>query len=139
MPLGGRVLFEFDSDQRLLQETVREVVAKECPPALVRAVVDDGADTSPLWRTYAGLGWTELTDPTEALELALVMGGAGGATDPRRYVATMAQFPRLAPGVAQPDRTGTALFDRVSARREGDGWLLEGTAKYVLDGDRVDW
>ncbi|CAO5239919.1 hypothetical protein FAGKG844_280053 [Frankia sp. AgKG'84/4] len=34
------MLFEFDSDQRLLRDTVRDVLAKECPPALVRRAHD---------------------------------------------------------------------------------------------------
>src|SRR4051812_9917321 len=67
------MIFEFDSDQRLWQETVREVVAKECPPALVRSVADEGADTAGLWRLYSQLGWTELTEPAEAVELAIVL------------------------------------------------------------------
>jgi hypothetical protein len=35
----AEVLFEFNSDQRLWQDTVREVVARKCPPALVRCIV----------------------------------------------------------------------------------------------------
>src|SRR5262245_25567107 len=43
------MLLEFDADQRLWQDTVRDVVAKQCPPSLVRAVAEDGADSAPLW------------------------------------------------------------------------------------------
>lgn len=133
------MLFEFDSDQRLWQDTVRGVVAKECPPALVRAVVEDGADPGPLWQTYAGLGWTELTEPTEAVELAIVLEELGRAADPTPYLATMTQFAPLAPGLARPGQTGAAVFDGVTAHRDGSGWRLEGTARYVLDADRADW
>ncbi|PXY33336.1 acyl-CoA dehydrogenase family protein [Prauserella endophytica] len=132
------MLFEFDPDQRLWQGSVREVVAKECPPALVRAVADDGADTVALWKVYAGLGWTELTDPAEAVELAIVLEELGRATDPTPYLATMTQFAPLAPGAGEPERTGAAVLDGVTARRDGRGWVLEGTARHVLDGDRAD-
>ena len=36
------MLLEFDADQRLWQETVRDAVGKQCPPALVRGVAEDG-------------------------------------------------------------------------------------------------
>ena len=65
------MLFEFDSDQRLWQKTVREVTAKECAPTLIRSIVDNGADPAPLWKTYIDLGWTELTDPDTAIELPI--------------------------------------------------------------------
>ncbi|NKQ51476.1 acyl-CoA dehydrogenase [Amycolatopsis sp. K13G38] len=133
------MLFEFTADQRLWRDTVRDVVAKQCPPALVRGVVDRGEDPAPPWRVYSGLGWTELTEPESAVELAIVLEELGRATDPTPYLATMTQFAPLAPGVAEPGQTGAAAYDGVTARRDGDGWVLEGTAKHVLDGDRADW
>jgi len=48
------MLFELDSDQQLWRATVRDVLAKECPPALVRSVADQGADPGPLRRTAPG-------------------------------------------------------------------------------------
>jgi alkylation response protein AidB-like acyl-CoA dehydrogenase len=132
------VLFEFDSDQQLWRDTVREVVAKECPPALVRGVVDDGLDPTPLWNTYVKLGWTELTDPASAVELAIVLEELGRAVDPTAYLATMTQFAPLAPGHTRPGQSGAAVFDGVTAVRDGDGWRLDGTAPHVLDGDRAD-
>jgi alkylation response protein AidB-like acyl-CoA dehydrogenase len=131
------MLFEFDSDQRAWQDIVREVVGKECPTSLVRAVVDEGVDPTPLWRTYVKLGWTELTDPTTAVELAIVLEELGRAVDPTPYLATMTQFAPLAPAHIQAGVPGAAVFDGVVARRGGRGWLLAGTAHHVLDGDRA--
>ncbi|RBM21903.1 acyl-CoA dehydrogenase [Prauserella sp. PE36] len=132
------MLFEFDPDQRLWQDSVRDVVAKECPPALIRAVADDGADTAALWKVYTGLGWTELTDPAEAVELAIVLEELGRATDPTPYLATMTQFAPLASGAGEPGQSGTAVLGGVTARADGRGWVLTGTARHVLDGDRAD-
>jgi alkylation response protein AidB-like acyl-CoA dehydrogenase len=132
------MIFEFDADQRLWQETVREVVAKECPATLVRDIVDKDADPAPLWRRYVKLGWTELTDPASAVELGIVLEELGRAVDPTPYLPTMTQFAPLAPGYAQPGQSGTAVFGGVTARRDGTGWLLSGTARHVLDGDRAD-
>ncbi|MEU6644385.1 acyl-CoA dehydrogenase family protein [Saccharomonospora sp. NPDC046836] len=133
------MLCELSPDQRMWQATVRDVVAKECPPALVRGVVSGDADPALPWRVYVDLGWTELTDPADAVELAIVLEELGRATDPTPYLATLTQFAPLAPGVAAPGQAGTAVFGGVSAQHDGDGWVLDGTARYVLDGDRADW
>lgn len=133
------MLFEFTADQRLWRDTVRDVLAKECPATLVRSVADQGADPAPLWKVYNDLGWTELTDPETAIELAIVLDELGHATDPTPFLATTTQFAPLAPGVAQAGQSGTAVYEGVSARRDGDDWILDGTARYVLDGDRADW
>lgn len=132
------MIFEFDPDQRLWQDTVREVVAKECPASFVRGIVDNGADPDPLWRVYTKLGWTELTDPAQAVELAIVLEELGRAVDPTPYLATMTQFAPLAPDRVEPGRTGAAVFDGVTAHPDGTGWRLAGTARHVLDGDRAD-
>ncbi|WP_210588524.1 acyl-CoA dehydrogenase family protein [Streptomyces sp. GESEQ-35] len=132
------MLFEFDAEQRLWQDTVHKAVLKECPPTLVRRIVDDGAGPAPLWRVYTGLGWTELTDPADMVELAIVLEELGRATDPTPYLATMTRFTPLAPGFGDPEHSGTAVHDGVTARPESGGWVLEGTARHVLDGDRAD-
>ena len=127
---------EFDADQRLWQSTVRDVVAKQCPPALVRAVAEDGADPSPVWKVYVDLGWTELNDPASAVELAIVLEELGHATDPTQFLATMSQFAPLVADRFDPHGSGTAVYTGVTAHRDGDGWVLEGTARHVLEGPR---
>lgn len=139
------MLLEFDSDQRLWQDTVRDVVGKQCPPSLVRAVAEDGsadgaADAiSPLWKVYVDLGWTELSEPANAVELAIVLEELGRATDPTPFLATMTQFAPLAGEQPRASAaTGAAVFGGVAAYRDADGWVLDGTALQVLDGDRAD-
>jgi len=132
------MLLEFDADQRLWQDTVRDVVTKQCPPSLVRSVAEDGVDPTPLWKSYMDLGWTELSDPASAVELAIVLEELGRATDPTPFLATMTQFAPLAGGRFDPHESGTAVYHGVSAHRHGEGWVLDGTARHVLDGDRVD-
>ena len=132
------MLFEFDADQRLLRDTVREVATKECPASVIREIVDAGADPGRLWKTYIELGWTELVEPEATVELGIVLEGLGRATDPTPYLATMTQFTPLAGAFGTPEGTGAAIFDGVTAGRDGAGWLLHGTARQVLDGDRCD-
>lgn len=131
------MLLEFDADQRLWQDTVRDVVTKQCPPSLVRGVAENGADTEPLWKLYRQLGWTELNDSASAVELAIVLEELGHATDPTPFLATMSQFAPLAGERFDPNQSGTAVYGGVSARRSADGWVLDGTARHVLDGDRA--
>lgn len=132
------MLLEFDADQRLWQDTVRDVVTKQCPASLVRSVAENGADASPPWKVYLDLGWTELNEPDSAVELAIVLEELGHATDPTPFLATMSQFAPLAGPQFDPHQSGTAVYSGVSARRDPDGWVLDGTARHVLDGDRVD-
>jgi alkylation response protein AidB-like acyl-CoA dehydrogenase len=132
------MLLEFDADQRLWQHTVRDVVGKECPSSLVRGVAENGVDPSPLWKVYVDLGWTELNDPVSAVELAIVFEELGRATDPSPFLATMSQFAPLAVDRFDPHESGTAVYNGVSAHRDADGWVLDGTARHVLDGDRAD-
>jgi alkylation response protein AidB-like acyl-CoA dehydrogenase len=132
------MLLEFDADQRLWQRTVRDVVTKECPASLVRGVAEDAVDPSPLWKVYVDLGWTELSDPASAVELAIVFEELGHATDPSPFLATMSQFAPLAVHRFDPHESGTAVYNGVSAHRDADGWVLDGTARHVLDGDRAD-
>src|ERR1700757_1840004 len=132
------MLLEFDADQRLWQDTVRDAVAKQCPPSLVRSVAEDGVDPTPLWKSYVDQGWTELNDPASAVELAIVLEELGRATDPTPFLATLSQFAPLAGDRFDPHESGTAVYDGVAAHRDADGWVLDGTARHVLDGDRVE-
>jgi alkylation response protein AidB-like acyl-CoA dehydrogenase len=132
------VLLEFDVDQRLWQETVRDAVAKHCPATLVRSIAEDGVDPRPLWQTYVDAGWTELADPENAVELAIVAEELGRATDPTPFLATLTQFAPRAGDRFDAQRAGTAVYTGVTARRDADGWVLNGTARHVLDGDRAE-
>ncbi|MBN3454128.1 acyl-CoA dehydrogenase [Mycobacterium sp. DSM 3803] len=132
------MLLEFDADQRLWQETVRDAVTKQCPATLVREVAEQGVDPTPLWKSYVDQGWTELTDPVNAVELAIVLEELGRATDLTPYLATMTQFAPLAGDRFDAGQAGTAVYDGVTARRDATGWVLDGTAHHVLDGDRAE-
>ena len=132
------MLLEFDADQRLWQETVREALGKQCPATLVRSIAEDGADAEPLWKAFVEAGWTELTDPENAVELAIVLEELGRATDPSPYLATLTQFAPLVGERFDPLGSGAAVYTGVSAVRDSEGWVLTGTDRFVLDGDRAD-
>jgi len=115
------------------------------PPSLVRGVAEDGVDPTPLWKTYVDAGWTELTDPENAVELAIVLEELGRATDPTPYLATLTQFAPLAGDRFDPQQGGDGDLWRRQARvATPDGWVLDGnrvscssTATGARGGSRV--
>ncbi|MDT5165362.1 MAG: hypothetical protein QOC88_2256 [Mycobacterium sp.] len=133
------MLLELDADQRLWQETVRDAVGKQCPPALVRGIAEDGVDPAPVWEAYVEHGWTEMNDAENAVELAIVLEELGRATDPTPFLATMTQFAPLVGDRFDPQASGTGVYSGITAHRDGDEWVLDGTARHVLDGDRAQW
>jgi alkylation response protein AidB-like acyl-CoA dehydrogenase len=136
------MLLEFDADQRLWQETVRDAVTKQCPASLVRSVAEDPdtpqGDPTPLWKLYVDAGWTELTDPENTVELAIVLEELGRATDPTPFLATLTQYAPLAGDRFDPQHAGATVYAGVTAHRDAQGWVLDGVGRNVLDGDRAD-
>jgi len=87
------VEFEFDEDQRLLQESVRETLGK---------VKDQPEDR--LWTTYLELGWME----APPVELAIVLEELGYIADPTPFLASATWFAPLAGRL--PRGSGTGVF-----------------------------
>src|SRR6202000_3305561 len=133
------MLLEFDADQRLWQETVRDAVGKQCPPTLVRGVAEDGVDPTPVWTAYVEHGWTERTGADTAAELPIVLEELGRPTDPTPFLATMTQFAPLAANRFDSRASGTAVYSGITVHRDGEEWVLDGTARHVLDRDRAEW
>ena len=73
--------FEFDEDQRLLQQSVRETLGK------VKEQPEDQ-----LWATYLELGWAE----APPVELAIVLEELGYIADPTPFLASVTWFAPLA-------------------------------------------
>ncbi len=154
--------FELSEDQEELQRSVRQVLAKECPIALVRDVVENGSSPEQPWKSATELGWTGINVPESCgglglgfEELGLVVEEHGRALAPGRFMATatwftpllreagsVAQQQRFLSAVAAGECTGTVAVEGVpagvSARRQTDGWLLEGVRGPVLDGEWAD-
>jgi alkylation response protein AidB-like acyl-CoA dehydrogenase len=105
---------------------------------LIRDIAENGVDPTPLWKSYVDAGWTELTDPENAVELAIVLEELGRSTDPTPLLATLTQFAPLVGDRFDPQQTGATVYTGVTAIRDADGWVLTGTDRFVLDGDRAD-
>src|SRR3984893_5227986 len=126
------MLLEFDADQRLWQGTVRDAVAKQCPPALVRGVAEDGVDPTPLWKVYVDAGWTELTDPKNAVELAIVLEELGRATDPTPFLPTLTQFATL-----DSDRNGRGRGSTPGGPRAATPMAGCSTARHIMSSTAI--
>jgi alkylation response protein AidB-like acyl-CoA dehydrogenase len=70
---------ELSDDQCELQSSVRAVLERECPPSLVRTVIEEGKGSEELWARMVELDWPALTVPEAAggiglgfVELAVV-------------------------------------------------------------------
>jgi alkylation response protein AidB-like acyl-CoA dehydrogenase len=116
------VEFEFDEDQRLLRQTVRETLAK------TRTLPEDE-----LWATYTSLGWLE----APPVELAIVLDELGYVADPTPFLATATWFAPLAGRL--PDGAGTGVFDGagrfvLDADRADEVALLTGDGVVVVPG-----
>ncbi|MBO2447659.1 hypothetical protein J4573_11215 [Actinomadura barringtoniae] len=85
---------EFDDDQRLLQQSVRETLKRSRSEPEKR-----------LWSRYQELGWLD----APPVELAIVLEELGYAADPTPFLATTTWFAPLAGRL--PDGSGTGVFD----------------------------
>jgi alkylation response protein AidB-like acyl-CoA dehydrogenase len=133
--------FTLSPDQELLRDTARQLLQRECPPALLRAHIDDPAAADPLWRhlrEFAGLGDGPLTD------LCLFVEEMGYVAAPGPFFATAALFApllgalghELLPAALAGEVTGTVAV-------AGDDGIWEANDEpvktFVPEADRVDW
>jgi hypothetical protein len=111
--------FSLTPDQQLLSDTGRKLLERECPPALVRAHIDDPSVYEPLWRhlsEYTALG------AGPAADLCLFLEQTGYAAAPGPFLATTGYMALTGDEAA----TGTvALVD-------------DPTHLFVLEADRVE-
>jgi alkylation response protein AidB-like acyl-CoA dehydrogenase len=88
--------FDLSEEQRLLQESVRRVLAERCPTERVRTVMEsDSGHDAALWSELAELGICSLVVPekqgglgSELLDAALVSEELGYACTPGPFLAT---------------------------------------------------
>lgn len=77
----------FSASQLELRAAVRDVLAKECPPSLVRTCLEDAEAWRPLWQRAVDLGWTGLALLDDdagmgVIELIAVLEELGAAAAP---------------------------------------------------------
>jgi alkylation response protein AidB-like acyl-CoA dehydrogenase len=148
----------FSDSQLELRSAVRDVLARECPPAVVRESLGDAERWRPLWKTATDLGWPALAllDGEAGLgivELVAVLEECGASAAPLPLLSSAG----LAGGVlsaAGPD--GLPFLEELAAGAVGalggtkpggrlpsaplgwDGQRLTGVVGPVADASRAD-
>jgi alkylation response protein AidB-like acyl-CoA dehydrogenase len=120
--------FTLTDDQRLLRETARKLLDRECPASLVRAHIDDPDAYRPLWehlREYTALGLGPATDACLFLE------ETGKVAAPGPFFATTALFAPL----TGEEASGTVAIAGAAGVWEPNGDTVK---TFVLEADRVD-
>jgi alkylation response protein AidB-like acyl-CoA dehydrogenase len=133
--------FTLTDEQEMVRDTARTLLAKECPPTLVRASIDDRSISDELWRRHLR-EWAVLGDG-DLVDHAFFLEEAGRVMLPGPYFSTAALFLPLLRAVGHPladaaaagEVTGTVAM----ANRAGE-WVVhdEPLRTFVVDGDRVD-
>jgi alkylation response protein AidB-like acyl-CoA dehydrogenase len=158
--------FALTDDQVALQGLAHEILSEQVTndhlKALDRAASEAGTISvfdRGLWKQLADAGLTGIAVPEEHggaglgfLDLAVVLEEVGRAVAPVPAVATLTTAYVLArsapdavagllPGVAAGDTILTTAFGEVSdvtARRDGDGWVIDGEKGFVPYGAEAD-
>ncbi len=130
--------FDLSDEQRLLQQTVDQLLENECPPSRLRELYDDEVGYDPkLWKALAELGVAGIHLPEayggselEILDLAVVSETLGARAAPVAFLGhslaghaialagSAAQKERWLPDLISGDRLAT-----VALAEEGGAWL----------------
>ena len=132
--------FATTPEQDLLRDTVRQVLANEWPPALLRSHLDDRSAAAPLWerlRDFAPLGAGPATD------LVLFLFETGYVAAPGPFFATTALFVPLLAACEHPlladlldtGASGTVAIADATGRLEPHA---EPVKAFVVDADIVE-
>ncbi|WP_040795892.1 acyl-CoA dehydrogenase family protein [Nocardia higoensis] len=134
--------FELTEEQRLLREFSRSMLTATCPPALVRAVAEAGADgDDTLWQRAIELGWPSLAVAEDAggagqglVELCLIAEEVGRAAAPGPF-AESALVAAAAAGGGAPDDVVAGLLEG-----KNKGTVVDaGTPDLIQAAGSADW
>jgi alkylation response protein AidB-like acyl-CoA dehydrogenase len=148
--------FAFSEEQEMLRASARDFLARECPPAYVRRMMEaDDAWDQGLWRKLAELGWTGLGIPEAYggvgtfLDLVVVLEEAGRGLLPGPFFSTMAlavpalleagteaQRRQVLSAIAAGDARATVALTEPEGRWDAEGVSLAATRSG--DGWRLD-
>jgi len=154
------VELEFTSEQEELRSSVRSFLDKECPLALVRAVVETGAPPEDLWASMVALDWPALAVPEDNdglglsfVETAVVAEELGRVIAPGPLLPTVTQFAPMVREVGTPEQrqrflslvASGAITGTVALADHPRGWALDAVTMtavraeggWVLDGTKL--
>ena len=124
--------FAFTEEQVLLRDTVRALLDRECPPAVVRAAWSDAEAAGPVWKALEEVGVfdEELSD----LDLVLVFEETGRAALPGPFVERVVSAETIPLADRSVDRSVTWRSVGVDDRAAlGTAAQLVGLAARMID------
>ena len=131
--------FELSKAEKLLQSSVTAWLARNCPPARVRTLIEaPGACDETLWQGLAEQGWTSLTLREEVggmglgpVQLAAVAEAMGGGCLPGPWLATV--WGAAVVAAAGEERHAELLGAVAEGRASLAVGLLEETASWDIE------
>jgi alkylation response protein AidB-like acyl-CoA dehydrogenase len=166
--MATQITFQLTDEQQQLRAMIRDLAANRGSSERVRQVMlEEGGFDAVTWKELAELGLVGLTVAEEHggagasfLELSIVFEELGRRLVPVPLLSSLlgitalqhagtaeqlgAHLPGIAAGsakvaLAHLDRAGRLTADPgVTARRDGERWVLDGEAGYVVDGAGAD-
>ncbi|MEK6320527.1 MAG: acyl-CoA dehydrogenase family protein [Acidobacteriota bacterium] len=130
--------FELNETQKLFQRSARELFAQECPPTLVREMIEKNAPYSDaVWNKLVEQGWTGLIFSEEdgglglgMVELAVAFEEMGRALVPGAFLSTVALAGSLIEKACSPDYRAKRLQAICEGRSKATVALLEESANW---------
>ncbi len=136
--------FAFTDDQVLFADTVRGILANECPPSAVRAAWDDPEGRTPgLWETLAATGVLGVAAPEDhgglgmsTCDLVLLLEELGYAACPE----PVAEHAAVAIPILRDHAPGPLAAEWLGRAADGSAVLTAGapTDAFVLAAERAD-
>ena len=136
--------FDLSKPQKLLKESARALLARECGPGRVRALMEtETAHDEELWRSLAEQGWTGLTVPEAQgglglglVEMAAVAEEMGRACLPGAFLSTLAAS-ALVERAGNEEQRAKYLEPIAAGELKATVALLEESASWEPDGVRL--
>jgi alkylation response protein AidB-like acyl-CoA dehydrogenase len=134
------VELEFTGEQEELRDSVRSFLEKECPPDVVRAVVETGEPAEKLWASMVALDWPALAVPEDngglglsIVETAVVVEELGRSVAPGPFLATVTQFVPTVREAGTPEQRQRFLSEVASGALTGALALADHPRGWAVD------
>jgi alkylation response protein AidB-like acyl-CoA dehydrogenase len=137
--------FELNETQKLFKDSARELFAQECPPAVVREMIESGQSYSEeIWQKLVEQGWTGLMFDEQdggmglgMVEMAVAFEEMGRALVPGAFLSTVALAGSLIQGACSPAYRTKRLSDIAGGKAKATVALLEESASFDTDAVRL--
>ena len=137
--------FELNETQKLFKDSARQLFAQECPPAVVREMIESGHTYSEeIWQKLVEQGWTGLMFDEQdggmglgMVEMAVAFEEMGRALVPGAFLSSVALAGSLIQKACSPAYRTKRLSDIADGKSKATLALLEESASWDIDSVRL--